>query len=304
MRRFLTIALAAAILLTACAAPAEPEEQSGGYCVYYLAAEEAARGGDRICGSYETLEIPEDPDLTEVAEALVERILLGSEDGTLFSPLPRGVELLSLEVRDRIAYVDLSGEMSSLSGVELTLAYYCLTLTLTALDGVGAVVITVQGRSLGQQPKQVFYERDVLLSDMDDVLQTVEVRLYFPNNEGLFVSEPRALTLYEGQTLAETLMAALLEGPRSRDLVRVIPEDFTVNYVRVDSGVCYVSLSAASLAALPEDAQTQQAILWTLAESLYASIDSIEELRLLVDGEALELFGQVPVDSVAVRPKG
>ena len=55
---------------------------------------------------------------------------------------------------------------------------------------------------------------------------------------------------------------------------------------------------------MPEDVQTQQAILWTLAESLYASIDSIEELRLLVDGEALELFGQVPVDSVAVRPQG
>ena len=84
----------------------------------------------------------------------------------------------------------------------------------------------------------------------------------------------------------------------------MIPEGFTVNYVRVDSGVCYVSLPAAALEALPEDVQTQQAILWTLAESLYASIDSIEELRLLVDGEALELFGEVPVDSVAARPQG
>ena len=304
MRRFLTAALALALLLAACAAPADPEEHEDGCCIYYLAAEEAARGGDRIRGSYETLDLPEDAGLAEKAKALVERMLTGSEDGTLFSPLPQGVELLSLEVRDRTAHVDLSGGMNNLSGVDLTLAYYCLTLTLTALDGVGAVEITVQGRSLGQQPKQVFYERDVLLSNMDDVLQTVEVQLYFPNGEGVLVSESRTLTLYEGQTLAETLTAALLEGPRDRDLVRVIPENFTVNYVRVDSGVCCVSLSAASLAALPEDAQTQKAILLTLTESLYTSIESIQEMRFLADGEELELFGEVPVESVAVRPQG
>ena len=179
-----------------------------------------------------------------------------------------------------------------------------LTLTLTALDGITAVAVTSQGRNLGQQPKQMFYEWDVLLSSMDDVLQTVEVQLYFPNSDGVLVGEQRTLSLYEGQTLAESLVGALLEGPQKRELIRVIPEGFTVNYVRVDSGVCYVSLSAASLALLPEDVQTQQAILLTLAESLYASIESIEELRFLTDGETLELFGRVPVESVAVRPQG
>ena len=41
---------------------------------------------------------------------------------------------------------------------------YCLTLTLTGLEGIGAVSVTSQGRAMGQQPRQVFYERDVLLS--------------------------------------------------------------------------------------------------------------------------------------------
>lgn len=304
MKRFLTGVLALALLLTACAAPAEPEEQADRRLIYYLASEEDARGGDRIRGSYEALGLPENTGLAVEAAAVVEKLLSGSEDGTLYSPLPSGVELLGLEIRDRTAYVDLSGGINNLSGVELALADYCLALTLTALDGIGAVAITVQGRSLGQQPKQMFYEWDVLLSSMDDVLQTVEVQLYFPNAEGMLTREQRTLTLYEGQTLAETLVASLLEGPQERDLVRVIPEDFTVNYVRVDNGVCYVSLSAASLASLPEDVQVQQAILLTLSESLYASIESIEELRFLADGETLEMFGQVPVESVAVRPQG
>ena len=304
MKRFGIGILSLALLLTACSAAAEPEEQETGHLIYFVASEEAARGGDRIRESYENLELPENASLTDEAEAVVERLLEGPEDGILLSPLPPDVELLHLEIRDRIAHVDFSGGMNSLSGVELALADYCLTLTLTALEGVGAVTVTVQGRSLGQQPKQMFYERDVLLSNMDDVLQTVDVLLYFPDSEGALIGERRTLMLYEGQTLAETLVETLLQGPQNRELVRVIPENFTVNYVRVDNGVCYLSLSAASLAALPEDVQTQQAILWSLAESLYASIDTIEELRLLADGEALEFFGEIDVERVAVRPQG
>jgi germination protein M len=291
------------VLLTACSAPAGPEQGTEGVLVYYLLPEEEARGADRIGARWESLALPEGADDLAKAQAVVERLMAGPGDESMYSPLPEGVELLGLELRDRTAYVDFSGEIRDLSGVELALADYCLTLSLTALDSVRAVTVTAQGRPLGQQPKQVFYERDVLLSDMGDVLQTVEVSLYFLNADGALAAEKRMLSLYEGQTLAEALVAALLEGPESRELLRAVPEGFAINYVRVDSGVCYLSLPASSLALLPQDGQTQQMILWSLADSLY-SIDSVEEIRLLADGEELKLFGSVPVESVAVRPQG
>jgi germination protein M len=291
------------VLLTACSAPAGPEQGTEGVLVYYLLPEEEARGADRIGARWESLALPEGADDLAEAQAVVERLMAGPGDESMYSPLPEGVELLGLELRDRTAYVDFSGEIRDLSGVELALADYCLTLSLTALDSVRAVTVTAQGRPLGQQPKQVFYERDVLLSDMGDVLQTVEVSLYFLNADGALAAEKRMLSLYEGQTLAEALVAALLEGPESRELLRAVPEGFAINYVRVDSGVCYLSLPASSLALLPQDGQTQQMILWSLADSLY-SIDSVEEIRLLADGEELKLFGSVPVESIAVRPQG
>ena len=303
MRRGVAAAGLALLVLAACAAPAPPEAQGEGTPIYYLAAEEDSRGGDRIRACYETLGLGEAATVRDEAAAVVGRLLEGPADRGLESPLPTGVELLSLEVRDRTAYVDLSGGFNQLAGVELSMADYCLTLSLTALDGIGAVRITAQGRPVGQQPKQVFYERDVLLSTMDDVLQTVEVTLYFQDSEGTLTGERRTLTLYEGQTLAESLMAALLEGPESRDLYQTIPENFAVNYVRIESGVCYVSLPAASLALLPEGEQNQRTILWSLAESLY-SITAVEELRLLADGEEMAYFGLIPVETVASRPKG
>lgn len=302
-KRALAALLAALAVLPACSVPAEPEQGEEGTVLYYLLPADEARGGDRIAARWEDLALPEDADGLAEAQAVVEQLIEGPADGVMFSPMPEGLELLNLELRDRTAYVDFSGELRDLSGVELALADYCLTLSLTALESVRAVTVTAQGRPLGQQPKQVFYERDVLLSDMGDVLQTVEISLYFLNADGALAAENRVISLYEGQTLAEALVAALLEGPENRNLLRALPEGFAVNYVRVDNGICYVSLPASSLNMLPADEQTQRMALWSLADSLY-SLDSVTEIRLLADGEELEFFGSIPVESVAVKPQG
>lgn len=296
-------ALALLVLLAACASSPAGESEETGWPIYFLAPQEEAAGGDVIQVSWEVLALEEDAPAQEAAQAIAERLLEGSADGRLLSPFPDETELIGTEVRDRVAYLDFSSHIGNLAGVDLTLADYCLTLSLTGLDGVGAVRILSQGRALGQQPKQTFYERDVLLSTRDDVLQTVEVTLFFRNEAGALAGERRSLDLYEGQTLAENLVTALLEGPSDRTLSAVIPEGFQVNTVRVEDGVCYVNLPALSLEGLPEEEQLQQQILWSLADSLY-SIETIDSIRFLTDGQELTRFGAVPVESVAKRPQG
>lgn len=299
--------LLAGVLLALCACrPAEEETPpENSRLLYFLVPEDDGQGGDRLQGSYELLGLPEEAPLLEEACAVVERLLRGPADGELESPIPihLNVELVKLEIRDRRAYVDFSSEFRQLNGVELVLADYCLTLSLTGLEGISAVSVTAGGRSVAQQPKQIFYERDVLLSTMDDVLQTVEVTLYFLNNEGILTGEKRTIELYEGQTLAENLIAALLEGPQNRELSRAAPEDFQVNFVKVENGICTLNVSASSIAALPDDERAQQMVLWSIADSLY-SIEAVEGLRILADGEELQYFKSVPVESVASRPEG
>ena len=303
MKKRIAAALALMLALTACGISQAPQEEETGYLLYYLAENEDARGGDLIRGSYEDLPVAEDASVEAKAKAVVRQLIAGSSDGSLRSPFPEDVRLLSLSIQDRRATVDLSSGFSQLSGVELAMADYCLTLSLTGLEGISAVAVTSQGRAVGQQPKQLFYERDVLLSNMGDVLQTVEVTLYFLNSEGALEGEQRTLEIYEGQTLAENLVSALLAGPENRELTAVIPEDFMINSIRVDEGVCYVNISQESLASLPQEEASQKLILWSLADSLY-SVETINELRLVSDGEELTHFGLVPVDTVAVRPQG
>ena len=293
--------LAALLLLAACGLIAEDQEAAGGDLIYYLAEE--ASGSDAIRAEAADLSLPEDASLQERAEAVVERLIAGPEASDLASPIPQGVTLRSLELQDQRAVVDFSSGFGQLGGVDLTLADYCLTLSLTALEGITSVTVTVQGRTMAQQPKQVLRERDVLLSTMDDKLQTVEATLYFLNESGELAGERRTLDIYEGQTLAENLIAALLEGPEDRALTAAIPEGFGVIGVWVTDGVCYLNLSSESLAELPEDEETQRLILWSFAESLY-SLETVESLWLLSDGEELTHFGSIPVESVAVRPQG
>lgn len=300
-RKCLPGALLLLALLAACAASPSGESGETGWPLYFLAAQEDAKGHDAIQVCWEALDLAEDAPVQEAARTIVTRLLEGSEP--FLSPLPAGTELLDVEIRDRVAYINFSGQIGNLSGIDLTLADYCLTLSLSALDGISAVRILSQGRPLGQQPKQTFYERDVLLSTRDDVLQTVEVTLFFRNEAGALSGERRSLDLYEGQTLAENLVTALLEGPSDRTLSAVIPEGFLVNTVRVEDGVCYVNLPASSLELLPEEEALQQQILWSLADSLY-SIETIESIRLLADGQELTRFGTIPVESIASRPQG
>ena len=302
-RAWTALVLAVTAALCACAAPSEPETPEEGTLIYFLAPEDAVWGGDRVQGSWENLDLPEDAPSLDTARAVVARLLAGPESASLISPMPWGTTLAGLEIRDRRAYVDFEGNFGQLTGVDLALADYCLTLSLTALEGISAVSVTVQGRPVGQQPKQVFYERDVLLSTMGDVLQRSEVTLFFLNSEGALAGEKRVLELYEGQTLAESLLDALLDGPEDRELTRIIPEDFQINFVRVDSGICSLSIAAASLEALPEDPAGQQNILASLTRSLY-SAGTIEKIRFLSGGEELTSFGQVPVEAEAVREPG
>ena len=292
----------AALLLLACACVSTPQPQGVPHTIYFLAPSGTARGGDALQCSEEYLDLRENATTRETAEAVVKRLLEGSQDGVLISPFPENTTLISVSIRNGRADVDLGG-ISLLEGIELMLADYCLTLSLTAIEGIDSVSVTGNGRLMVQQPRRVFYPYDVLLSSEDSDVQQVQVTLYFLNASGMLASEKRTLDIYEGETQSAVLVAALLAGPKNSELSRVIPESFIVGPVKTEDGICLIHLPPQTIQTLPEDELTQSMILWSLSESLY-SLEYIQGIRLLVDGEELEYFGSVPVSSITERPQG
>lgn len=297
MRRIIVTLLAVSLLLSGCGAKtAQSAEQDTQYSLYFLRQDlEDAGGGDAVGCEPSVLSREDEQDVSAQAEILMNELLAGPSDGSLCSPIPNGTKLMSLSVVGSRAVVDLSGNYAALSGISLTLADYCITLTLTQLPEVRTACVTVRGQELAYRAQQVFRARDVLLSSADDVVSTVTAMLYFADAEGRLQEEERELKLYEGDTQAEVLVEALQQGPEEKELSSALPEGFSVQAVWVDDEACYVNLPSAALDHYPEGTDLSSA-LTALSRSL-CSLESVREVRILVDGERSDRYGDTLIPS-------
>ena len=295
MRRRLSLTAVLVLLLSllcACAAQHAQEMDENGYELYFLSDPNSAGGGDAIRTQEKRLTLDGAMETEDCVRALMEALLAGPDEPSLSSPIPEGTALKSLKVSGRRAQIDLSAQYARLTGIDLSLADYCITLTLTQLPDVARVRITVAGRELDYRSRQVFLARDILTVPKEDVVGTVDASLYFVNGDGALTAEARTLNLYEGDTQVSAVVRALENGPETKGLSGVLPEGFKVRKVWLEEEICYVSLSSALLEGQPEPETLSQAVL-ALEQSLL-SLESVEEVRFLVDGELADTYG--PID--------
>ena len=277
------------LLLAACVRGGEADEENG-YLLYYPAAElRSVSGGDAIVTRSVQIEDAETLAKDELAQRLLEQLLGPVPDAAVRAPLPSGTKVQSLTVRGNWASVDLSRQYARLAGIDLTLADYCMTLTLTQLDGVNAVSITSLGQEIPYRKTQMLTAADPLLSMREDARRPIIVSLYFPNRDGVLCEEKRTLALYEGQSRVNALLEALSQGPESGELLALLPESFAVLSARVEEETCYLNLPAdADLGADPQ--QTVDALVRSLC-----SLDGVGRVQLAVDGEIVPLLDGVRV---------
>ena len=280
MSRRLCLLLLPLLLLAGCR---REESARTAYELYFQEADLTFSAGD---GAFRTETVYLYDERTEtsqqLAEALMEALLKGPADETLKSTLPAGTTLLSLELEGDRARVDLSPAYESLSGVAMTLADSAIAMTLAQVPEVSSVQITVRGRELAYRERQVLNIREVLLTPEEDVISTVDVLLYFLNQEGRLTAAEQTLDLYEGDTQVSAVARALESQPEGRDLFSPLPEGFQVKSVWLEEDICYVNLSSALLEGLEEGAV--RTALRALKNSL-SSLEAVEEVRFLVDGE-------------------
>ena len=217
MRRRLSLTAALVLLLSllcACAAQHAQEMDENGYELYFLSDPNSAGGGDAIRAQEKRLTLDGAMETEDCVRALMEALLAGPDEPSLSSPIPEGTALKSLKVSGRRAQIDLSAQYARLTGIDLSLADYCITLTLTQLPNVNAVSITADGRELPYRETQVLLSADTLLSSRESGLRPITVSLYFLDSKtGELRAEQQTLALYEGQTRVNAVIEALAQGP-------------------------------------------------------------------------------------------
>lgn len=228
------------------------------------------------------------------AQYIMELLLGGCKASGFTSPIPIGTTVHSCTVTGGTVSVDLSGEYDQLVGIDRTIADYCITLSLLQLTGIYAVRITVMGAS--QDADHVYTSAQVLLTSPEDIVRTVEVTLYFPDEADNLVAEERRLTVYEGETPAEAVVKALAERPMDSysGLKPLLPRNFTALGANVDGNTCYLNLSANCAELMPESTVQQRMVLRGIVNSL-CSLEEVEQVQILLNGDYQMLLGTQPI---------
>lgn len=295
MRNALAALLCAALVLAAGCGGAASEQPEPSYLLYYRETNlDDAAGSDALRAESTALEGVDPADTQAMVMALMARWMEGPTDVTLKAAIPSGVQLLSATVERGRAVVDLSAAYGSLSGVNLTLADYAITLTLSQLPEILAVRVTVRGQELAYRDRQVFSAADVHLSHKGDVVSAVTATLYYPNERGTLLGVRRVLDLYEGDTQVDAVARALEDGPEKEGLFDVMPEGFRVRSVWLEEDICYVNLSSVQLKNMPS-LEGLPTAMDALQRSL-CSLESVSEVRFLVDGEYARFYGPVKIE--------
>lgn len=298
MKRFgLLMLCIVAVLVSACADSSDVEETEPGYSVYFREADlQAASGGDALRAETVEIEDAAGKSTQELAEILLQKLLAGPADETLVNTVPGGTTLLSVRVDGGRAQVDLSLPYNTLSGVKLTLADYAITMTLAQLPDVLTTTTTVHGQKLTYRDRQTFTAWDVLHATREDVVSTLTAALYFPDENGVLHPEYQELDLYEGDTQAKIVAEALKNGPGQSELLPVWPETWEDLPVWVKETTCYVNLQTALLTESLAETDIRL-VLEALGRSL-CGLDTVEEVRFLVDGTFGQMYGPVDISNV------
>ena len=276
------------LLLAGCGIGAGTE---GAYTVYCRAVLDTAEGSDAVYAISADAEGESDE---RIARMLLEQMMEAPGEACE-SPLPEGTRILELSIDDGLAVVDLSEEYAGLSGMDLTVADACITLTLCQLPTVERVSVLAEGEPLPYRERESMTVSDVLLSQMDEEVRTLRARLFFLDPEsGALTAESRSLQLYEGQTKAEVVLEALLQGPEDPNLAAVLPENTRVLSTRVEEGVCYVNFSKEFLENMPQSMQQQENVIYSVVKSL-CSISDIQAVQISVEGMSAGYYGGVDI---------
>lgn len=287
MRKIRYLALLLAVLLLP-GCRETPPDMASPVRFYYKAVQDEYSAAQSALG-YETVDaVGHEADYAWI----LTRYFSGPQSGDLIAPFQRSTELLSAELNGTQMQILVTESLAELSGMDLTLACACITLTCLELPGVESVSISAQGSQLAGQQALTMSREDLLLEDLGASLISADYILYFSDTDNRYLIGQTIQVDREQENLPAYLVERLIGGPDEAGLAETMPLGTRLLGVEVVDGVCSVNLSAEFLENAPRTDLAQRMTILSLTNTV-TQLDGIDALVLNVDGQPLEHYGRM-----------
>lgn len=161
MRRYILFFAVLGLLLNLCACSAKQESIRQPVNFYYCSDPSAYDSGSSVI-------IPEVRDASGYETdtmGLLNQFIRGPQTSQLLSPFPAGTTIVALVQKDSTLQITLSPEFSRLTGMELTIACACLSMTVLELTDHEAVEITAEDNQLDNRESVIMTRDSLMLMD-------------------------------------------------------------------------------------------------------------------------------------------
>lgn len=275
MMIFLLICLA---MLTACGE--EQVDQTKIYSVYYVSNSETKIEMHEYYMEAEELE-------SQVTELLT---ALATTPAKLEykAPLGMGFQVQSVEINMGKVHLDVSEGYNDMSVTTEVLVRAAIVRTLTQLNQVNFVSITVNGNPLWDSLGNIVstMNRDQFVENDGNAINTyeeVKLKLYFANEAGeQLIAATRTKEYNTNISLEKLIVEELIKGPSVDGLYPTINPSTKVASVTVKDGVCYVNLDETFLTQ-PYNV-TADATIYSITNSL-VELSNVNRVQISINGD-------------------
>lgn len=211
--------------------------------------------------------------------------------------VPEDVDFLSVGLVNNIAIIDVSEEYRNMKNIEEVICRSSIVWTLTSLDAVDGVKITVEGAPLlsgtGEELGPM-NRNNVVIHGGEISAELTEyaiLTLYFANADGTDLAvEERVVEVNSNQTREKTILEQLIAGPVEKDCVGTIPAETKIRDVTTtNDGTCYVNLSEDFVVKHGGGKKEELLTVYSIVNSL-CELDHIDRVQFLIEGKKLDEF--------------
>jgi len=228
------------------------------------------------------------------ADRLVQRLLHGPQSKNLVSPFGEDIVVNAMETSGGTVYIDFNEQYLTDDPFTQSARDYCLVRTLSGMDGVEYIGITVEGHPYPPPDgADGWHIRNFIVDNSAFAPVRKTMTVYFPNTRGDLLIYRQVTVKTQGVNLTENTVLELLANP-PKGVASPFAGRFNANSVVTADGVCYVNLSRDILS-FDFTGDTQVTLfIYGIVNSL-CELDGVRSVRLSIDGQTMRTLAGVDI---------